>query len=77
VELIVVIAILAILAGVAIPVYSGYVKKAEKAGDEQLLAAVNKAFTAAVSAAGDIICAIASAVMESLSNAFFSADAIS
>ena len=47
VELIVVIAILAILGGVAIPAYSGYVAKAERAGDEQLLAAVNKAFAAA------------------------------
>ena len=47
VELIVVIAILAILAGVAIPAYSGYVKKAEQAGDEQLLAAINRAFNAA------------------------------
>lgn len=63
VELIVVIAILAILAGVAIPVYSGYVKKAEKAGDEQLLAAVNKAFTAAVSAAGDDITTITAATL--------------
>ena len=47
VELIVVIAILAILGGVAIPAYSGYVAKAERAGDEQLLAAVNTAFAAA------------------------------
>lgn len=47
VELIVVIAILAILGGVAIPAYSGYVKKAEEAADEQLLAAVNTAFVAA------------------------------
>lgn len=47
VELIVVIAILAILAGVAVPVYSGYVAKAEKAGDMQLLGAVNTAFAAA------------------------------
>ena len=47
VELIVVIAILAILAGVAIPVYSGYIKKANQAADEQLLAAVNTAFAAA------------------------------
>ena len=47
VELIVVIAILAILAGVAVPVYGGYVKKAEKAGDMQLLGAVNTAFAAA------------------------------
>ena len=47
VELIVVIAILAILGGVAVPAYSGYVKKAEKAADTQLLAAVNTAFAAA------------------------------
>lgn len=47
VELIVVIAILGILAGIAIPVYSGYIKKANKAADEQLLGAVNTAFAAA------------------------------
>ena len=47
VELIVVIAILAILAGIAIPVYSGYIKKANKASDLQLLDAVNTAFAAA------------------------------
>lgn len=47
VELIVVIAILAILAGVAIPVYSGYIEKANQAADETLLAAVNTAFGAA------------------------------
>ncbi len=47
VELIVVIAILGILAGIAIPVYSGYIKKANQAADEQLLSAVNTAFAAA------------------------------
>lgn len=47
VELIVVIAILAILAGVAIPVYNGYIKKAESAADQQLLDTINTAFTAA------------------------------
>ena len=47
VELIVVIAILAILAAVAIPAYSGYIAKAEKAGDLQLLGAINSAFAAA------------------------------
>ena len=47
VELIVVIAILAILAGVAIPVYSGYIQKANEAADETLLGAVNSAFAAA------------------------------
>lgn len=47
VELIVVIAILAILGGVAVPAYSGYVKKAERAADEQLLSALNTAFASA------------------------------
>ena len=40
VELIVVIAILAILAGIAIPVYSGYINKAKEAGDIQSLDSV-------------------------------------
>ena len=52
VELIVVIAILAILAAVAVPAYSGYIDKANRAGDEQLLAAVNKAFASACLAEG-------------------------
>ena len=43
VELIVVIAILAILAGVAIPVYSGYIKKANEAADYQQLDAIKTA----------------------------------
>ena len=47
VELIVVIAILGILAGIAIPVYSGYIKKANQAADDMLLDAVNAAFAAA------------------------------
>ena len=47
VELIVVIAILAILAGVAIPVYNGYIKKAQTAADQQLLDTINTAFAAA------------------------------
>lgn len=47
VELIVVIAILGILAGVAIPVYSNYIKKANKAADETLLGTVNSAYGAA------------------------------
>ncbi|MBQ8622110.1 MAG: prepilin-type N-terminal cleavage/methylation domain-containing protein [Oscillospiraceae bacterium] len=47
VELIVVIAILAILAGVGIPVYSGYIKKANEAADQQLLGVLNTAFGAA------------------------------
>ena len=47
VELIVVIAILGILAGIAIPVYSGYIKKANQAADNMLLSAVNTALGAA------------------------------
>ena len=51
VELIVVIAILGILAGIAIPVYSGYITKANDAADLQQLDAIK---TAAVFAATDI-----------------------
>ena len=51
VELIVVIAILGILAGIAIPVYSGYINKANDAADLQQLDAIK---TAAVFAATDI-----------------------
>lgn len=47
IELIVVIAIVAILGGVAVPAYSGYVAKADATADKQLLADVNKAFAAA------------------------------
>ena len=47
VELIVVIAILAILGGVAVPAYSGYINKANEAADQQLLAALNTAYAAA------------------------------
>lgn len=47
VELIVVIAILGILAGVAVPAYSGYLKKANEAADTQILSAMNTAFAAA------------------------------
>lgn len=52
VELVVVIAILAILAGVAVPAYNGYIEKAKTAADQQLLAAVNKAFAGACMEAG-------------------------
>ena len=51
VELIVVIAILGILAGIAIPVYSGYISKANEAADYQHLDAIK---TAAVFAAVDL-----------------------
>ena len=47
VELIVVIAILGILAGVGTVGYRGYIKKANEAADNQLLGYVNQAFAAA------------------------------
>lgn len=47
VELIVVIAILGVLGGVAVPVYSGYVEKANRSADDQLLATINKAYAVA------------------------------
>ena len=50
VELIVVIAILGILAGIAIPVYSGYISKAKEASDYAQLDAIK---TATVFAAVD------------------------
>lgn len=53
VELIVVIAILAILAGVAIPSYSGYIEKAQIAGDQQELHNLNMAFMAACAEEGE------------------------
>lgn len=46
-ELIVVIAILAVLGGAAVPSYGLYVKKARESADNQLLAAVNTAFASA------------------------------
>ena len=52
VELIVTIAILGILSGVAVPVYSGYISKAGEAADLQLLSAVNTAFAAACAERG-------------------------
>ena len=52
VELVVVIAIMGILAGVGLAAYSGYVKKANEAADLQLLGAVNTAFASASYDAG-------------------------
>ena len=54
VELIVVIAILAILAGVAIPVYSGYITKAQDAAAITELDAIATAAQAANATAGKI-----------------------
>ena len=50
VELIVVIVVLAILAGVALPLYSGYVRKANEASDLQLLSSekYQRSFAAAL-----------------------------
>ena len=56
VELIVVIAILAILGGVAVPAYSGYVEKANRATDEALLAELNTAFAATCAINGEESC---------------------
>lgn len=47
VELIIVIAILAILAGVSVPVYNGYTQKARESADQMIIAAANDAFEAA------------------------------
>ena len=47
VELIVVIAILAVLAGITVPAYGNYVEKAKITADEQTLATMNTAFTVA------------------------------
>lgn len=52
VELVVVIAIMGILAGVGSAAHSGYVKKANEAADLQLLGAVNTAFASASYDAG-------------------------
>lgn len=62
IELIVVIAILAILAGVGTAAYTGYVNKANEAADNQLLAAVNKAFAAACAANSDDVTTLTSGV---------------
>ena len=69
VELIVVIAILAILAGVAVPVYSGYISKANEAADYTALDAVKTAaafaFTEKQVAAGETDVSIAKIVVAS------------
>ena len=51
VELIVVIAIMAILVGVAVPVYTSYIEKAQKAKDEQMVDEIKHAIE--IAAVGD------------------------
>jgi len=69
VELIVVIAILGILAGVGTVGYSGYIKKANEAADNQLLAAVNQAFAMACIENGDDINSRSGATMKLMGEA--------
>lgn len=63
VELIVVIAILAILAAVAVPAYSGYIEKANQAGDQTLIAAINRAFTSTCVENGIPVTSIGTAII--------------
>ena len=69
VELIVVIAILGILGGVAVPVYKGYVEKANQAADEALIAEINQAAATATLEA-------LSKDMETLNNEQLSSNAV-
>lgn len=64
VELIVVIAILGILAGIAVPAYSGYIKKAESAADTQTLSAIYTAATSTVVTEGNVTKIVATANSE-------------
>lgn len=48
IELVVVIAIIGILSGIAVPAYNGYIEKSRRAADEQLISAINTAAAAAV-----------------------------
>lgn len=52
VELVIVLAILGILTGIAIPAYSGYLNKANKAADDSQIAIMNTAIGAACSLNG-------------------------
>ena len=54
VELLIVIVILGILAGIAVPAYTGYVKKAEAAGDNQVVAAIKTAADSALVGEGTV-----------------------
>ena len=64
VELIVVIAILGILAGIAVPAYSGYIKKAESAADTQTLSAIYTAASSTVVTEGTVTKIVATAANE-------------
>lgn len=55
VELIVVIAILAILAGVGTAAYTGYINKAKEAADMQVLASVNTAAQGVAAGKGAVV----------------------
>ena len=48
IELVVVIAIIGILSGIAVPAYNGYIEKTKIAADEQLIASINHAAAAAL-----------------------------
>ena len=54
VELLIVIVILGILAGIAVPAYTGYVTKAEAAGDNQVVAAIKTAADSALVGEGTV-----------------------
>lgn len=69
VELIVVIAILSVLAGVGTVGYSGYIKKANIAADNQLVAAVNRAYAAACLENGTDVVSLNSSVTMPLTGA--------
>ncbi|MBQ3198978.1 MAG: prepilin-type N-terminal cleavage/methylation domain-containing protein [Firmicutes bacterium] len=55
VELIVVIAILGILAGVAVPSYTGYINKAKETSDVQYLGVINTAAQGLAAGAADTV----------------------
>lgn len=54
VELLIVIVILGILAGIAVPAYTGYVTKAKAAGDNQVVAAIKTAADSALVGVGTV-----------------------
>lgn len=58
IELIVVIAILAVLTGIAVPAYSGYIEKAESLADAQTLSRICTAAQALMAAEGQTVSSI-------------------